>query len=861
MIPRAAVFQSYKEQLRSELQLERLFKLGVIALEFVLVVAAIRITNIETHAFEQVAMLALGGFLIHHFLPSTWRLNFFAALSVVSVIFVLGREQGAWLLGIGGVIIALCHLPLALWMRIGAVLTVGLLLAAERKQILPWGSVTPNAIWPILGSMFMFRLVIYLYDLKHGAAPFGFGRSFSYFFMLPNVCFPLFPVIDYKTFQRSSYNDDPLRLYQTGIKWMLRGIVQLILYKLVYFIAVIEPAEATTGLGAARYIVATYLLYLKVSGLFHMIVGLLHMYGFGLAETHHMYLLSSSFTDFWRRINIYWKDFIQKLVFNPVYFAMRKTGGLTAVSTATLVAFTATWLLHSYQRFWIRGDFPIIWSDFVFWMGLGVIVLANVLLETRKGRHRSLTKQTMTLKGNLVLILKTAGTFAVICALWTIWSTSEPEELRLIWEGFLNSSPFEIAIMVGLLVGVGGVGALFQHRRREVFGAGTDNGTEFRDFLRQAIVTVGVTAAFIVVALWPAVLLPLSPTLPKLVQDMRGAPQLNAADSKKFMRGYYEDLGDVTRFNDELWAMYGMRPPGWNEAARAQLRELSDGREKEYIPITSHVAGGAVRTINSLGLRDREYSLQPGPNIFRIGLIGASHDAGLGVNDAETYENLVEDRLNRELSAKTGVKYEVLNFSVQGYRPIQKLSAIEKRIYEFHPNILLYVANSTELSWTFLSIRHLVTHQLLDEFPFIKDAITRADLNPEVLPNDEVLKAKLAPFAEDALRLIFERFRDGAASRGVRPALVVLETPNDSRMSRIGDDTFSRLINLGHQAKLTVIDLRGVFTGVWNRKSLWVTPWDDHTNPEGHRLLADRLYSLLIEERLVPTETSSPTHN
>ena len=45
------------------------------------------------------------------------------------------------------------------------------------------------------------------------------------------------------------------------------------------------------------------------------------MYGYGLAETHHLYLFSSSFTDFWRRINIYWKDFIQKLVFNRPTFS------------------------------------------------------------------------------------------------------------------------------------------------------------------------------------------------------------------------------------------------------------------------------------------------------------------------------------------------------------------------------------------------------------------------------------------------------------------------------------------------------------------------------------------------------------
>jgi hypothetical protein len=853
--------RTYGEQLRGNGRPERLLRLGVITVEFALIVAAFRVANIETRAFEQIATLALAGFLVHHFLPLAWRQTFFAILSVGSVLLVLGWQQGAWLLGIGGLLIAICHIPVALWLRIALISLVALVLAAERKEILPWGSTIPITIWPILGSMFMFRLIIYLYDLRHSAAPFGVTRALSYFFMLPNVCFPLFPVIDYKTLQRSAYNDDPLRLYQTGIKWMLRGLVQLTLYKLVYLVGVIEPSEAVNGLGAARYMIATYLLYLKISGLFHIIIGLLHMYGYGLAETHHLYLLSSSFTDFWRRINIYWKDFIQKLVFNPAYFALRKLGDTRAMALATLVAFAATWFLHSYQRFWIRGEFPVIWSDFVFWMGLGIVVLVNVLLETRKGRQRSLVKQDTTLRKSALLTLKTAGTFAVICILWTVWSTPRPEDLQQIWYALLNSGPADLATILGLPLGIGLLGALFQYRKREVFGAGTGGGTEFKAFLLQAAFVAVSLSVFISVTLWPTLLRPLSPTLPKLVQDMRAGPRLNVADSEKLIRGYYEDLGDVTRFNDELWAMYGMRPQGWTESVRSQTRERNDGIEKEYIPSTSQVSAGAVRTINSLGLRDREYQPAPGPNTFRVGLIGASHDMGEGVNDDETYENLVEDRLNRELGPRVGKKFEILNFSVHGYRPTQKLSAIEQRMFPLHPQVILYVASTAELSWTFLSVRHLVKNQLLDQFPFIKDAMVRANIRPEALPEDEVLKAKLEPFAEDTFRAILERFRDGALSRGIRPALAILEIPNDNRLSRLGDDTFDRLVNIGRLAKLPILDLRGSFADVWDRKSLWVAPWDDHTNPQGHRLLANRLYSLLLNEGLVPTEVPSMTRD
>ena len=42
----------------------------------------------------------------------------------------------------------------------------------------------------------------------------------------------------------------------------------------------------------AGYLVCNYLLYLRVSGQFHMACGMLHLFGFQLPETHHHYLLA-----------------------------------------------------------------------------------------------------------------------------------------------------------------------------------------------------------------------------------------------------------------------------------------------------------------------------------------------------------------------------------------------------------------------------------------------------------------------------------------------------------------------------------------------------------------------------------------
>ena len=844
--------QSYADQLRADLQWGRMLRLGMVGVEFALIVAAIRFLNIESQAFEDVITLALAGFFVHHFLPAAWRQTFFAALSVTSVLMVFGWREGAWLLGAGGLLIVLCHLPIKIWVRIVLVLLTGGLLAAERMQALPISSpIVPIVIWPIFGSMFMFRLLIYIYDLKNNAAPFGVGRAVSYFFMLPNVCCPLFPLVDYKTFQRSAYNEDAIRIYQTGAKWMLRGLIHITLYKIIYLRGIITPAEAVDGLSAGRYIVTSYLLYLKISGLYHMIVGLLHMFGFGMPETHHQWLLSSSFTDFWRRTNIYWKDFMQKLVFNPVYFALRKRKGETlGVAGATAITAVLTWFLHSYQWFWIRGNLPILWVDVVFWSSLGIGLLVSVVWESRTGRKRSLEKPTLTFRENVLLCLKTAVFFMFICLLWTVWNTPKIEELVQIGRALLSARPLDLVILLGVPLCIGVVRVLFEGSRREVFGDGTGVEAAAKVFWPHAATVAVIASAFVVVALQPQVLVPLSPSLAAVVKDISDR-RFSHADTRKLQRGYYEDLGDVTRFSDgELTVMYGGRPKGWNDSP--QTRELNDATGGDFIPSTAQVFKGALRTINSHGMRDREYALERSPDTFRIALIGASHDMGSGVKDDETYENLVEDRLNRELGPKTRKKYELLNFSQGGLGPTQKLAVIEQRIFRFKPDLILYVAYSEEYAWAFRSVPHLLKNNLLDQFPFIKNAIDRAGIKvePGSPPVENiVLSSKLAPYAEDAIRAILERFRDGALSRSIRPAMVLIETADDNP-SRPKD--FDRLLQLGQGAKLPVLDLQGSFAEVKDRKSLWIAPWDTHSNAKGHRLLAEKLYPLLLKEGLVP---------
>src|SRR6185503_2864467 len=143
------------------------------------------------------------------------------------------------------------------------------------------------------------------------------------------------------------------------------------------------------GLGdLVQYLLTNFLLYLRISGQFHLVVGMLCLFGFNLPETHHRYYLASSFTDFWRRINIYWKDFMMKIFFYPAYFRLKSRGPLVALVASTLVGFVVTWALHAAQWFWLRGSFLWAANDVLFWSILAGLVVVNSIWELRRGRKR-----------------------------------------------------------------------------------------------------------------------------------------------------------------------------------------------------------------------------------------------------------------------------------------------------------------------------------------------------------------------------------------------------------------------------------------------------------------------------------------
>ncbi len=468
--------------------------------------------------YQKLAPVVFVGFLAHHALPARWRPAGFLALSLVAAVVIYGAAHAALLAAAVLLLVGLCHLPIPFGWRVALVVAVGVLLALTRAGLLPWQ--LPAVVWPALASMFMFRLIGYLYDLRHGYAPVHPAQRLSYFLLLPKLIFPLFPVVDSNAYHRGYCDTAPAAVYQRGVEWMLRGAIHLVIYRLIYQRLTLSPAEVADTGTLVQYLVTTFGLYLRVSGQFHLIVGMLHLFGHRLPETHRLYFLASSFTDFWRRINIYWKDFIQKIVFYPVYFRVRRRGELAGLVAATLLAFVATWALHSYQWFWLLGQPLLTGPDVLFWAILAVVVMINSLLERKHGRIRKLNDRGFSAGEVVSLGLRTAATFLVLCLLWALWNSVSFSE----WVSLLGGADWTSARSYLLLGAVAGIAVLAAVAGRAFASAGLRLGESEspRGFARQASLA-GAGLGVMLLAAHPALTSRLPLEQQQLLRDLRQA--------------------------------------------------------------------------------------------------------------------------------------------------------------------------------------------------------------------------------------------------------------------------------------------------------------------------------------------------
>jgi hypothetical protein len=861
---------------------------ALIAIEFGWLVLLFRTFELESSAFGSLMLLAWVGFVVHHFLPARLRLPFFGFLSVFSVYFYLALATGSsdagglerqatvvqkllnptvllnsgLILVVGAVLIAICHLPVSWTLRFMALGVAAVALVASRLSL--QGLALPDPVWSIVGSMFMFRLILYVYELYHQTTRSSPARAVAYFFMMPNVAFPLFPIVDYKSFCSSHYRGEPLWIYQKGLRLILRGVIQLLIYRAVYHFGVVEATSVSNLVEVCRFLVTTSLLYLQVSGSFHIIVGLLHLFGFNLPATHHLYFLSSNFTDLWRRNNIYWRDFIARIFFNPAYLRFKRLGATGALVGATVVAFAATWMLHSYQDFWLRGKFPLAWQDAVFWVSLCCFVMVNTLTEARRGRQRRLVKTRRTLWSETSLALKTIGTYVTLWwILWMIWSRPTPSEFAWLTKAAQHYSAGQIALVVGGLAGLGLAAVVFGRlSRADLEGAPVSSSFSSDPSFWYSVASVaGVSTALLLIGTFglkwtrdataAQVLLKLTRNMPS---DLEMALQ---------RRGYYEQIDQAKVGRDDRVAFNkGQR----GDPLRAQgppnyVTLTHDFMFSELKPSYSGMIDGKLFTTNRWKMRDHDFEMEKPAGVYRIALLGSSNEMGMGVADSEVFKQLVEDRLNRNDVGGNIQRFEIMNFALRGQDAFQKLGTLENRVWQFSPDAVFWVTYALEDQIMVRRLSQVFKQEIEIPEPYrqaIQDVFRKQDCDSTV-PEERIMRG-LQPYAEDLLRFIYQRMIEQCSQRGIRIWMVY--RPDQHEAPDVAKGDRARTFNLLQSLGLPTFDLTPGLNQARNRKGLMVEGDENHYNEEGHRLLAEELYKQLHALRLAnPKSYLIPTDN
>ncbi|HEY0984734.1 SGNH/GDSL hydrolase family protein [Schlesneria sp.] len=769
------------------------------------------------------------------------RLTFFALLCVGCVLFLLGIVNGLSVLGIGGLLIGICYLPVTHPWRVGLLIVAATLLVALRV-------VYPFPFWPVLGSMFMFRLITFVYESHRQQTTPSVAWALSYFFMLPNTCFPLFPIVDFKTFVATRYDQDEWLIYQRGVEWIVRGLVHLLIYRFMKAYVVPDLSELYEFTRISLFAATNYALYLQVSGHFHLVTGLLHLFGFNLPRTHHGYFLASSFSDIWRRINIYWKDFMAKYVFYPSFYALRRRrlSISYAMFVSVLLVFLSTWVLHSWQTFWLLGRFPLTVNDGCLWLGTGLLVAVNSLLDSR--RHR-VVYQSPFLRA-FVTSVQTVGMFCLVSIFWSCWT--KPGFLQLVASALerADAVPGIARVLMVLLIAVGlgtvllwflgqreegtqlvGVTESGGPLQREVTGPGRDGVVVDQTFRR----SVSLHLAFL--SLMIAFISPgFSGLLPdefvRAISQFRHDPTLELAAGEK-LQSYYEDLNTAAiQAGPLLSSLFTVDGPQQRqgEGFLKISRQADVYQGVELIPGIRTELDGQPFSVNEFGMRDRNsLTFQKPEGTCRIAVVGSSIVMGYGVADDTVFSHQFENLLNQALP-RSAHRFEVLNFGVGKQWAVQRTVRIQRKVFGFSPDAVFYFAHQDEFKELATPLAQLVSYR--KELPSdpLKEVATQAGVTSRQPPG-EVL-SRLTRFNEEILRACYLTIVDECRRFKAVPVWIYLPIPGaDDREIR------EKLFPIATEAGFIVCDLSG-----WTKGETELFPGTEyHPNAHGHTLVAEAL--------------------
>ena len=538
-----------------------------------------------------------------------------------------------------------------------------------------------------------------------------------------------------------------------------------------------------------------------------------------------------------------------KLVYYPVFTRVKKLGIAGGMAVSTAAVFFVTWITHAYQSFWTTMDANVpmfqVWDIFVvdslFWGLFGLLVIINSLFALkRKPVTKSLgkTKPEWSFVGALRRALQIAAMFVLMCLLWSLWQSKSLGS----WVDVISQARQVSMVQVQWLVGLGALGVLLGIGGQYLDYKGIQVLPE-RPSDTRATFTVVVTMVALTVFGWHHKRDRFAGKTGEIADAMRGVDVRQQAQIDQ-ERGYYEELLSK---EDGYAAM--LRGRFFDSSDRPddfpndeQWVRTGDVRHKAYQPNAEGITVGMPWRTNQWGMRDREYTKEKPPEVYRIAVMGASYTMGRGIREDEDFESQLEALLNEDGVASKTV--EVLNFATTNYTVIENAYVCQNVIPDFQPDALFLVGHGAETLRCSRRVVQFATDPEVElSFEYLKEVSGKANLDPQVSEDENIRRIK--PYAEEILQWSYQTMGDACRANGIKPVWVFLATTK--RIDRIESDV-AEMMPIIEKAGFVPLVIEDPYRGR-SFNQVVLNRWDAHPNKKAHRGIALQLLKTMRKEK------------
>jgi hypothetical protein len=343
------------------------------------------------------------------------------------------------------------------------------------------------------------------------------------------------------------------------------------------------------------------------------------------------------------------------------------------------------------------------------------------------------------------------------------------------------------------------------------------------------------------------------------------SPDLNRADREASAGGYYEGLIGVGDSPEGARSGIAMRllgkPSDWVRFDAANVANHLPGDFLMFAlkPNVSRRIFGQPFTTNPQGFRDGPFSVEKPPGTFRVVVLGSSIDMGWGVGDGEPYVDLLESWLNDHAKV-IGIprRFEVLNFAVAAYSPMQRLEVYLRKAAAYHPDLVLYSATLLDTRLIEIHLCDMLQQRVDLTYDFLRRTVAEAGIVPadlrldsrDQLVNKAAVKKKLQPHHWPVYDATLGVLAADCRSRGVPLACLIVPRVGKADAPDVRAERVARLRKIAAHHALTLIDLTDTFDHL-DSSRVELAAWDDHPNTLGHRRLFLALARALVREKML----------